>query len=151
MILIQQTAYRQTRPLPSFRNMPWLYVISTEGIFYPTGEFFEHGYSGHGAGLSNPAMQDVKGVGPLPVGQYTLGPLRDDWKLGKDVMDLIPFLSNVMYGRDLFRWHCDEVANPGQHLASDGCLISSRLSRLKVAHSEDHILKVIARPVGAQA
>lgn len=127
----------------------WLFVISTGGIYYPSGELLEVGYSGRGIGLNNPAMQDAKDVGPLPSGLYTLGSLRDDKKLGQDIMDLIPFLANTMYGRDLLRWHGDEVEHPGLHLASDGCLVSSRISRLRAANSTDHILRVIPVPSAA--
>ena len=31
------------------------------------------GYSGHGEGKNNPAMQKVPNVGPIPVGKYTIG------------------------------------------------------------------------------
>lgn len=124
-------------------------MISPGAIYYPTGEFMETAYSGHGLGLSNPAMQAAKGLGPLPCGFYTLGDLEDHPHLGKDVMKLIPYLSNDMHGRDQLFWHGDEVAHPGLHLASDGCLISSRLGRLRAANSSDHILKVIPRPAGA--
>lgn len=100
-------------------------------------------YAGHGIGYDNPKMQNVKGIGPIPCGWYTIGALQNESGLGNDVMPLIPDAENDMFGRSGFWWHGDEIKNPGKHLASDGCIISHLYDRLHVAESGDNRLQVI--------
>jgi hypothetical protein len=45
--------------------MSWTYKQST-GELDHNGAAIGAGYSGHGAGLNNPAMQNVHDVGPIP-------------------------------------------------------------------------------------
>jgi hypothetical protein len=44
------------------------------GILTRNGATAGQGYSGHGAGRNNPAMQAARDMGPIPQGQYKIGP-----------------------------------------------------------------------------
>ena len=107
------------------------------------GIFDHNAYSGHGKGLDNPDEENVQGIGPIPEGMYTIGPLIYHPKLGADVMKLTPDAENQMFGRSGFYWHGDEILHPGEHLASDGCIISAHNYRVRIARSGDTRLKVI--------
>ena len=72
----------------------WRYSQSTGTLTAPDGSVAGHGYSGHGPGINNPAMQNVPDVGPIPVGMYTIGPFRSDPEKGPLVCDLIPDPAN---------------------------------------------------------
>lgn len=111
------------------------------------------GYAGREAGKNNPAMQNVKGIGPLPVGFYVIGSPHDyigtkcstcglvhQNSVGKYALGLNPDSSNNMFGRDSFYMHGDSAEHPG--LASHGCIVQQLLIRQKVATSTDKILKV---------
>lgn len=124
--------------------MPHIFEQSTGTIFDPSGKVVEVGYSGHEAGVNNPAMQGVKGIGPLPVGFYTMQPPYDHPRLGKYVIYLVPFAQNQMFGRSEFFWHGDEVNHAGEFLASDGCMIHSRATRQKGWESGIPLLQVVS-------
>lgn len=118
-----------------------MFIFNTE-----TGEFFDGetlvttGYSGTGAGRDNPGMEHVQGVGPIPRGEYKIGPVYNDVHgLGPVVMHLDPLPGTDTFGRDLFRIHGDNT----EHDASHGCVILPRNVREKVAASKDKILKVV--------
>lgn len=78
-------------------------------------------FSGHGNGMNNPAMQAVRGVGPLPVGVYRVGPLMDGGHLGPNVMRLTQTFG-VSYGRSGFYIHGASAIHPS--MSSDGCIIA---------------------------
>lgn len=121
----------------------WTYQIATGALRNAAGELVATGYAGHGAGLNNPDMQFVHGIGPLPVGTYTMGKPVDDPKLGPYAIPLIPDAENEMYGRDAFYIHGDEALHPGEHLASDGCIVQPHPARVTAWQSGDHRLGVI--------
>lgn len=79
------------------------------------------GYSGHGAGLNNPARQDQHNVGPIPQGVYTIAPPHADEKVGPMALRLTPAPENEMYGRGDFLIHGDNAH--ANHTASEGCII----------------------------
>lgn len=87
-------------------------------------------------------MQNVKGIGPLPVGKYTIGAPYNHPTVGKYAMPLLPDPANEMFGRNSFFMHGDSVEHPG--LASHGCIIQARDIREKVWTSNDHALVVTA-------
>lgn len=89
------------------------------------------GYSGHGDGLKNPAMQDVEGVGPAPQGTYTICTAKTYPHLGPVAMQLVPSSQNKMFGRSGFYIHGDNAAM--NHTGSDGCLIFAREVRAGIA------------------
>jgi len=94
--------------------------------------FDEHGligvgWAGHSAGRNNPAMQDVKDVGPLPIGFYTIEDPVSGTHLGPLAFPLTPDPSNQMFGRGGFYIHGAEQLHP--EMSSDGCIIQGRAVR----------------------
>ncbi len=111
----------------------------------PTGELSHNdstwiGYSGTGDGRNNPFFQNQANVGPIPVGQYKIGPDYDDPHLGLCVMHLDPVNDTNTFGRTLFRIHGDNA----EHDASHGCIIMGPAIRSLIAASDDRILVVTA-------
>ena len=104
------------------------------------------GYSGHGAGLNNPAMEAVHGVGPIPAGRYRIGPPKDPVDhLGPLAMPLTPIDGNDAHGRSAFFLHGDNAE--ANHTASDGCVIMGPTIRAAVNAARaagDDILEVVA-------
>jgi Protein of unknown function (DUF2778) len=107
----------------------WMYKITTGEMIAPGGEVLSTGYSGHGEGLNNPAMQDVPDVGPCPQGFYSIGDMYNSPTHGPDTRKLTPLPGTNTFGRDDFELHGDEVLHAGQHLASLGCIIQPRSTR----------------------
>jgi Protein of unknown function (DUF2778) len=110
--------------------MPFTYSQST-GRFSRDGVLIGGGYSGHGAGLDDPAMEQVADVGPIPAGDWTIAKARDRGHLGPTVMDLAPVAPFAAFGRTLFRIHGDNPA--ANHTASDGCIILEPQFRTRIA------------------
>jgi hypothetical protein len=121
--------------------MPWTYRQST-GEIDLDDNMIGTGYSGNGQGLDNPAMQDVPDVGPIPEGNYTIGPAFDSPAKGPCVHHLLPDPANQMFGRDGFLIHGDNSAM--NHTASEGCIILTRDIRQRISDSGDTQLTVIA-------
>lgn len=119
----------------------WVYNQST-GSITKDGKLIGYGYAGHGFGKNNPAAQNVRMVGPVPVGLYRIGPAYLHPRLGPTTMDLVPDPRNEMYGRDLFRIHGDSSDHPGW--ASDGCIVTFLPIRKQFAASMDRDLEVIS-------
>src|ERR1700733_5992827 len=104
----------------------WAYEITT-GYLYRNGVYVATGYAGHADGLNNPSLTSVPDVGPLPCGLYAIGVPSDH--IGPWSMPLIPDPDNQMFGRYGFFIHGDEITHPGEHLASDGCIILDLATR----------------------
>lgn len=118
--------------------MPWKYDQSSGELSY-NGNIIGTGYAGSGIGKNNPKMQHVHEVGPIPRGEYTIGPAYNSTTgLGPIVMNLDPIGHNAL-GRTLFRIHGDNSTGT----ASIGCIIMSKGVRQKVATSLDKILEVV--------
>jgi RHS repeat-associated protein len=103
-----------------------------------------YGYAGAGPGLNRPGLQDRKYVGPLPQGDYTVGPNipKGPGSTGKNVRPLMPDPRNIMFGRDGFYMHGDnERAN---NTASKGCPIFPPSCRSKIPDGET--LRVVPGP-----
>lgn len=122
----------------------WAYNQTTGELLRANGTVAGIGYSGRGAGLNNPAMQDKAFEGPLPCGLYNIGEAFTHEHLGPVTMKLAPFDDHLMFGRDEMCCHGDEKAHAGQHLASDGCMIQDRNARLELSRSQDRVLKVVS-------
>lgn len=120
--------------------MKWTYEQAT-GRMLHDGERVAIGYSGAGDGKNNPAMQDVKNVGPLPCGLYTIDAPVDTVTHGPYVLRLEPYPENEMFGRAGFLIHGDSVVHPGT--ASEGCIILGRAIREKIWLSGDRQLEVV--------
>lgn len=118
--------------------MTWTYKQSTGEMISPNGAV-TIGYSGHGKGRNNPAMQGTQKIGPIPLGVYTIGKAYDHPHLGPCVMNLEPLPDIDTLGRSLFRIH----GNDAQNDASQGCVIIGPTTRKTIATSDDRILTVI--------
>jgi len=117
----------------------WRYRQST-GLLYRDYEYVATGYSGLGAGKNNPKMQDQKGVGPIPEGDWSIDGVYDSAKTGPFTIILVPLSGTDTFNRGGFRIHGDSKSNPGQ--ASHGCIILPRIIRSAIWASNDHLLKV---------
>ena len=124
--------------------MTWTYVQLTGALIRPDGTLLAHGYSGFGDGLNEPGRENIKSIGPLPVGTYNIGDPYDHPHLGPCVMDLDYVGGPGAFGRSLFRMHGDNAAHA--HTASHGCIIMPPWARYEVANSDDGVLTVVARP-----
>lgn len=126
--------------------MTWLYEQATGRLFDPAGKVAAIGYAGGNCGKNpegknNPAMQDCKAIGPLPMGSYTFCTPLLQSHLGPYAIPLIPAPGNEMFGRSGFYMHGDSIENPGS--ASEGCIIMPRAVREACWESNDHTLTVI--------
>jgi hypothetical protein len=110
----------------------WTYEQSTGRLLHDAREVWK-GYSGHNDGLNNPAMQDVKDIGPLPQGLYTIGMPYAHEHLGPVCMNLEPDRHNLMFGRGDFRIHADNVHN--NFSASEGCIVMPMAVRIKIGEA----------------
>jgi hypothetical protein len=119
----------------------WTYHQSS-GLLSRDGEALGTGYSGMGDGKNNPQMEAVHDVGPLPAGNYQIGPAHDTLAFGPHVMALTPSPGNEMFGRAGFLIHADSISHPGR--ASHGCIVLPLSLRQKISASGDHHLQVVA-------
>lgn len=121
--------------------MTWLYKQSN-GELTHDGVYIGTGYSGTSIGRNNPVAQAIANIGPIPEGEYTIGPAFMHPTKGPLVMRLFPESANEMYGRYGFLIHGDSIKAPGT--ASNGCIILSHDIRQKITGSDDNNLTVIA-------
>ena len=112
----------------------WSYVNDQTGAVTPVGQ----GYSGTGEGRNNPAMQDIRDVGPTPQGGYNIGPGHYSDTTGPNTMNLTPLPGNNTL-RDLLRIHGNDAAND----ASTGCPIAPPNVRQQINNSTDRVLQVV--------
>ena len=128
--------------------MPWTYQQATGRLFLNT-VFVGVGYAGNGIGLNNPAAQDDGFVGPLPAGEYTIGPPHSPPDhMGPFALPLYPSPTNEMFGRNGFFMHGDnEKMN---HTASDGCMIMGLAIRSQVSASTEKSLIVMSGAAQSQ-
>jgi hypothetical protein len=98
-------------------------------------------YSGHGAGLCNPALQADPDIGPIPAGVWEIGTAFDHPHLGPCVMHLAPVEPARALGRAGFFIHGDDAQlnESGSH----GCIVAPRPVREAIAASADRRLTVI--------
>lgn len=123
--------------------MPWRFEQKTGRVLF--GDVFTHrAYSGHGPGVNNPLMQDIVGVGPIPVGRYRIGGPKESIHTGRFILTLTPEPGTETFNRHDFEWHGDSVEHPGLFLASHGCIISPRHERETVVESGDTLLEVVS-------
>ena len=121
----------------------WTYQQSTGNLTDPYGKVIGVGYAGHGPGIDNPADEEIRNIGPLPTGKYTIGPFYDDpHGKGPLVAHLIPDPANEMYGRSGMMIHGDTAAH--NQTASEGCIVLAHNLRAAIASSLDDDLLVIA-------
>lgn len=117
------------------------------GTMHHNGVFVSRGYAGKGRGRNNPALQGVRGVGPVPRGRYRIGQPRTSKRTGPFVMDLFPVDATPHdtvhdeTGRSAFQIHGDSIRAPGT--ASSGCIILPRVIRERIWRSGDRDLEVV--------
>lgn len=117
------------------------YSQSTGKWILANGKTLGVGYSGHGEGRNNPAMQAVKNVGPIPVGNYTIGEAFMHPLKGPLVMRLIPSEHTDELMRSGFLIHGDNKAM--NKSASEGCIVLPHDVRLAISKLEDRSLWVV--------
>lgn len=122
--------------------MVWMYKQST-GQLSRGGTLVGIGYSGYGAGLDNPKMQGQSCVGPIPQGNYTIGPTHTPVDhLGPFALPLYADPGNQMFGRFGFFIHGDNSAT--NYTASNGCIVLELSIRQQIVTSLDTGLIVVA-------
>lgn len=105
-------------------------------------------YSGNGFGLNNPALQNMRNVGPIPVGHYTLKALTaaeikaaiDAGKgKGPSAFYLIPDAETKlkMFGRGDFMIHWD--THDRTFRASEGCIVPLLAETFSRIHDGDMV------------
>ena len=127
----------------------WVYSQSTGRLTYVDADgnatYIGSGYAGIGAGLNNPAMQNVPFVGPLPQGLYTIGPQQDytttEGKTLRQAMVLRPDSDNQMFHRGGFLIHGPHSHD--KHNSSNGCPIFSSDIRNQIGKSDDKCFEVV--------
>ena len=131
-------------------NIMWIYVQSSGQLLHD-GKKISQCYSGHGEHKNCPASQNLKGLGPIPCGIYTIGLPFDSTTHGPFCLPLIPDPTNTMWGRSAFLIHGERKppAKPG--MASLGCIIAGLSVRHAMAASGDSLLKVVSEPADALA
>lgn len=118
----------------------WKYSQSDGKLFDADGKLVGNGYSGHGAGRNNGAMQASIGTGPIPVGVWRMTAMREDGgHTGPFTIVLEPEPGTETYGRSAFRVHGNNATND----ASNGCIIMPRGVRLAMWDSDDHLIEVV--------
>ena len=97
------------------------------------GHVLTTAYSGHGADVNVHDAQFIPGMGPIPVGSYTIGEEFVHPHAGPICMRLTANPGTDTHGRDGFMMHGDNsLAN---HSASEGCIIVCRPVRIIVAEA----------------
>ena len=124
--------------------MPWSYSQST-GQLTHNGAPVITGYSGAGmtaaTGRNNSSMQNVAYQGPIPQGQWHIGPAHTHHTQHGSLpvaMVLSPVGHNAL-GRTNFLIHGNNSANN----ASQGCVILDNPTRHQISTSGDNILNVV--------
>lgn len=140
--------------------MSWRFSQSAGQLTAPDNVSLFSAYAGRGKGRNNPALQDVRGGerlmngiwvavyeldptdwGPLPRGKYIINSPIDTPKHGPFVMWLTPDPGNEMFGRSEFGVHGDSLEHPG--LASEGCIVTPRVTRERIWNSGDREIEVV--------
>jgi hypothetical protein len=119
----------------------WTYKQRTGELTHDTLTLKGRGYSGHGEGVNNPAMQHIPRVGPIPQGRWTVGAPRDSARVGPFALPLTPEDGTVTFGRTAFLIHGDNRHR--DQSASHGCIILPRVIREAIWDSSDTALEVI--------
>lgn len=129
------------------------YQVET-GILRFNGAVIGKGYSGHGAGLNNPAMEMVHDIGPIPRGWYVAELIADgdgnpvNYKhKAAPVFRLIPQPETNMYGRAGLLMHGHEsgevIGKPETENSSLGCVVQEHATRIQVMIATDKRVQVI--------
>jgi RHS repeat-associated protein len=135
-------------------GLDWIYSQGSGQLFHQPSDSFgggpptpvgPPGYTGHGLGVNNPALELIPSVGPIPIGSYSIGPQQTN-VTGAGLrlpgsMRLTPDPANWMYGRGGFLIHGDNSRQ--DRSASEGCIIEGPAVRNSIGKSADRVLRVI--------
>lgn len=120
----------------------WTYEQRSGRLLDADGSVIGKGYAGFGKSKNVPEDDHLKNLGPLPKGEYRIGPPFTSPSVGPYALPLIPNPANEMHHRSLFRIHGDSAKTPGA--ASNGCIVMQRAVRELIWKSDDHLLRVVA-------
>jgi len=128
--------------------MNWKFSQVNGRVWDSNGSLLGQGYAGRDAGKNNPAMENVKGIGPLPHGLwkpvelFEVHPTVGKFAVRVEPADDETLQRVIGYGRDpkSFFMHGDSVEHPG--LASHGCMVEQRPVRERF-WSEKPLIEVI--------
>jgi hypothetical protein len=123
----------------------WTYEQSTGQLYdanmNPVGA---PGYSGHPPHVNDPNAQNIPFQGPIPQGVWNMVRcIEEGAPQGPVVIVLAPDAETETYGRDGFLVHGDLVENPGAEMASEGCIILTRMVRQELWNEPDHKINVV--------
>ena len=109
------------------------------------------GYSGQPPHKNDPSAENMRGIGPIPFGTYTIVELiQNDGKLGPYVLVLEPDATTrqriLEFDRDPDTFRCHgERETPPPGYASDGCIVMPRAVREMLWTGTDHIIDVVVQ------
>lgn len=127
--------------------MSWTWDQSA-GELRRDGDLVSRGYSGRDRGKNNPALQGMRGIGPIPRGRWRMANVYNSRNVGPYAITLhaideaVPDDTDEATGRSAFRIHGDSIRAPGT--ASKGCIILPRAIRELMWRSNDHVLEVVS-------
>jgi len=121
----------------------WVYEQIAGRISQNNVTLTDTAYSGHQPHVNDPAAENIPFEGPIPRGLYTITGMEDSPHTGPMTLILTPDPSNEMFGRKDFRIHGDDIHKPGQHCASDGCIVAGPGPRMTMWNSPDHLVQVV--------
>ena len=130
-------------------GLDWVYSQSTGQLTHIDSngnvKIVGTGYAGRDQGVNNPAMQNVRNVGPLPQGTYMIGPQQNNVTVSGTILRgslrLTPDPKNQMHGRSGFLIHGDNrIRNQS---ASLGCPVLTREIRDEIGNSNDNVFRVV--------
>lgn len=123
--------------------MPWTFIQKTGELIDASGEVWADGYSGAPGAVNDPEKQNIRNVGPIPCGWYSMEAPVDTPDHGPYVIWLKPDPENQMFGRENFGMHGDQLEHPGMELASHGCIVAPIIARRRAWTSSDRRLQVV--------
>lgn len=116
--------------------MERLYRYNSEtGVFWRLSEAGRWvrvcvGYSGYGDSKNNPTREHIRGEGPIPRGEYIIGPPRFSRNVGPIAMYLMPY-GHMAHGRSALMIHGDNHTQT----ASRGCVILPKPVREEIGRT----------------
>jgi hypothetical protein len=132
--------------------MPWTYYQSTGVLEHNGKPFAAGGYSGAYVFVNNPDKEAFHDMGPIPRGNWWIGPPTNYYTGKKYALPLTP-VGHQAYGRKHILIHGDllhrkepghGVSTPPQRAASSGCIIlSPEAVRRAIWQSGDRALQVL--------
>ena len=120
--------------------MTWEYSQSSGELRHNDVLVYSNGYSGSGHAKNQPDKEQLRDMGPIPRGSWSIGQPYNSNNVGQFAIPLTPYGHNA-HGRTAFRIHGDSRSNPGN--ASTGCIILPPDIRRRIVASGDTTLHVV--------